>query len=441
MAPTVVRFGGFEIDRRSGELLKGGRRLHLAPQAFQLLDLLVLAGGKVITRHEIRRALWSDDTFVDFDAAVNVCISQIRFALGDKAAAPRFVETLPRRGYRFVAPVIHAGSEPIAEPSSTPDTPPAIHSQPHGHTRRAGLMLIWLTAAAAGVLTIGAAYAVSGTAVERVATAQSIEALQKFERGRSGLADAAPAELVERVKHLTTAVTLEPGLAEAYVAMADAYLLIAAYRAQEPQLAYAAAKAAAAKALHLDPRDGTAHATYAAALLFFDWDWAGARRHFRRAVSLSPDSPRVQHWYARYLTALGRHHDAIRHARRSLELSPASPSAETYMGVAAFYVGDLSGARQHCERALALMPEFEPARTCLTAASDPSGAAPALPEAYLKLTLSLTRAGDRTQALKRLQTAANRHADSLVLLAAQPALRALADESQFQNILQRVGPH
>ncbi len=104
-ARRVVRFGSFEFDVASGELWTSGRRVPLQTQPAQVLAQLVSVPGEVVTRDELRRALWADDTFVDFDAALNVAINKIRYALRDSAAAPRFVETLPKRGYRFLADV------------------------------------------------------------------------------------------------------------------------------------------------------------------------------------------------------------------------------------------------------------------------------------------------------------------------------------------------
>jgi TolB-like protein/Flp pilus assembly protein TadD len=100
----AVRFGPFELDTRAGHLRKGKLCLHLQPQPFKVLSLLVSRAGQLISREEIRQELWHQDTFVDFEQGLNVCIRQIRTALNDSAAAPRFVETVPRRGYRFIAP-------------------------------------------------------------------------------------------------------------------------------------------------------------------------------------------------------------------------------------------------------------------------------------------------------------------------------------------------
>jgi DNA-binding winged helix-turn-helix (wHTH) protein/TolB-like protein len=105
-SPTVIRFGVFEADLLSGELRKAGSRVPLQEQPFRVLVLLLRRSGEVVSREELQQALWSGDTFVDFEHGVNVAIARLREALGDEAGRPRFIETLPRRGYRFVAPVM-----------------------------------------------------------------------------------------------------------------------------------------------------------------------------------------------------------------------------------------------------------------------------------------------------------------------------------------------
>jgi DNA-binding winged helix-turn-helix (wHTH) protein len=98
-----LRFGVFEADLAARELRKNGAKLRLQDQPFQVLALLLEHPGQVVTREELRQKLWSADTFVDFDNGLNTAINKIREALGDSAENPRFVETLPRRGYRFLA--------------------------------------------------------------------------------------------------------------------------------------------------------------------------------------------------------------------------------------------------------------------------------------------------------------------------------------------------
>ena len=107
----VIRFGVFEADLRSGELRKSGVKIRLREQAFQVLSELLERPGEVVTREELRDRLWPDGTFVDFDHSLNAAVNSIREVLGDSATSPRFVETVPRRGYRFIAPVEHAGNQ------------------------------------------------------------------------------------------------------------------------------------------------------------------------------------------------------------------------------------------------------------------------------------------------------------------------------------------
>jgi eukaryotic-like serine/threonine-protein kinase len=103
-AHQLVRFGVFELDLRSGELRKSGARLSLQQQPLQLLSVLLEQPGELVTREELRKRLWPDDTFVDFEHGLNAAVKRLRDTLGDSADSPRFVETVPRRGYRFIAP-------------------------------------------------------------------------------------------------------------------------------------------------------------------------------------------------------------------------------------------------------------------------------------------------------------------------------------------------
>jgi Tol biopolymer transport system component/DNA-binding winged helix-turn-helix (wHTH) protein len=105
-ADGIIRFGGFEVDLRAGELRRGGLKVKLAGQPFDVLVTLLEKPGRVVTREELHDKLWAQDTFVDFEHGLNKAINKVREALGDTADNPRFIETLPRRGYRFLAPVI-----------------------------------------------------------------------------------------------------------------------------------------------------------------------------------------------------------------------------------------------------------------------------------------------------------------------------------------------
>ena len=102
----LLRFGVFELNLDTEELRKDGTLIKLAPQPFRLLAMLASHAGQVVTREEIQKQIWGDDTFVDFEHGMNQCIKQIRSALNDNADRPLYVETIPRHGYRFLAPVV-----------------------------------------------------------------------------------------------------------------------------------------------------------------------------------------------------------------------------------------------------------------------------------------------------------------------------------------------
>jgi DNA-binding winged helix-turn-helix (wHTH) protein/TolB-like protein len=120
---NLKRFGTFEVDLRARELRKGGIRIRLQDQPFEILTVMLERPGEVVTREELRQRLWPAGTFVDFEHSLNAAVKRLRAALGDDANNPRFVETLPRRGYRFIAPVRAASSPAAGTPSPGDFTP------------------------------------------------------------------------------------------------------------------------------------------------------------------------------------------------------------------------------------------------------------------------------------------------------------------------------
>jgi TolB-like protein/DNA-binding winged helix-turn-helix (wHTH) protein len=130
-APNALRFALFEIDLQTGELRKSGAKLKLQEQPLQVLIALLQRPGEVVTREELRKKLWDADTFVDFEHSLGTAISKIREALGDSAENPRFIETLPRRGYRFIAPVEGMDGTAVSQ-----QRPPAVIAAPTGRSRK-----------------------------------------------------------------------------------------------------------------------------------------------------------------------------------------------------------------------------------------------------------------------------------------------------------------
>jgi DNA-binding winged helix-turn-helix (wHTH) protein len=158
---AIVRFGVFQLDEQAGLLFKNGRIVRLKPQPFKLLLLLVNRAGEVVTREEIREELWGSDTFVDFEQGVNSAIKQVREALGEDADRSLYVETVPKRGYRFTAPV--EGRNPHLPP---PRTDLALHkamwlniaelrlAEEHRLKRKQQLKTVLVIGAVVTVLTI-----------------------------------------------------------------------------------------------------------------------------------------------------------------------------------------------------------------------------------------------------------------------------------------------
>ena len=149
-ASATYQFAAFEVNAASGELLKDGVRIKLQEQPFRLLVILLENAGQVVTREQIQRRIWPDNTFVDFDGSLRVAVRKLRDALGDDADKPQFIETIPKRGYRFLVPAIRnrafaaqiAVPEPVSPASSQEANPPAL--------KRWGFMIVLLVCGAVG---------------------------------------------------------------------------------------------------------------------------------------------------------------------------------------------------------------------------------------------------------------------------------------------------
>ncbi|HET6933038.1 MAG TPA: DPP IV N-terminal domain-containing protein [Candidatus Acidoferrum sp.] len=171
--PSVVRFGAYEADLLSGELRKSGIRLKLQDRPFQILAILLEQPGIVVTREQLQKRLWAEDTFVDFEHGLNTAINKLRDALSDEADNPRFIETLPKRGYRFIAPVsasmvprahLHAVAStnvptPFPSPGISPANSPDISS--HASFALAAKRRLSTSAAASALLLLCAALLVT----------------------------------------------------------------------------------------------------------------------------------------------------------------------------------------------------------------------------------------------------------------------------------------
>jgi TolB-like protein/DNA-binding winged helix-turn-helix (wHTH) protein/Flp pilus assembly protein TadD len=468
-----LRFGVFELDLHAGELRKHGLRVRLQEQPFQVLAALLERPGEVVTREELQKKLWPADTFVDFDHGLNKTINKIREALGDSSESPRFVETVARRGYRFLAEVKVAEAAPVrGQESATQPLPGAeIRERPDPAGKPATLnpvlpSLAWKISGFVVLLAMASLaswklyswkhpspvirslavlpleslssdasqdYFADGMTDELISDLGQISALRvisrtsvmAYKRARKPLPQIAreldvdavvegtvlrsgdqvriTAQLIEASsdKHLWShsyegqlrdtlalqnqvaqaiadqirinlnsqeraalknvrvanpqayesylkgryfwnkrtadglkvalayfnqAIDEDQKYAPSYSGLADTYALLGdwQYAVMTPKEALPKAKAAAIKALELDPALGEAHNSLAFCLDGFDWDFLSAGKEFRRAIELNPGYATAHHWYAWHLSLSGQYAEAIAEMRKAENMDPLS---------------------------------------------------------------------------------------------------------------------
>lgn len=448
--------------------------------------------GEVVTRDELRQGLWPDATHGDFDQGLNIAVKKLRETLRDSAEAPRFIETLPRRGYRFLAPVTDVS---LNRSGGTPTAEVARPSQTRrSHAIRWLVVVLALVLIAAGttyqmrsrsavqqslgtlavlpfdnlsgdpqedffaagitdeIITdvakisklnvisrtsvvrfkdkqmplrqvaaeLGADYIVEGTVkrdgtrvrvtvqfidakqdrhlwtehydrelnevlgmqteiaytiarqVEtqiqiKVGPAKSVrpEAYEAYLRGRSAWNQRDEGGLLESIAQYNRAIQIDPSFAKAYAGLADSYTTLGYLSDLAPQASFPLARVAAEKAIQIDNSDAEAHASLAYVKFYYDWDWNGSEREFRRAIELSPNYATGHHWYSVYLTAMGRFAEARVEIEQARRQDPLSLAIQTDIGFEAFYSSDYERAERQLKSVLEMDPHFALARLWL----------------------------------------------------------------------------
>ena len=333
-APGIFRFDEFELDTRTGELRRGGVTLPLQPQPAAVLSLLVQRAGQLVTRDEIQRTIWPDRT-VDYEQGLNYAIRRIRSTIGDNAETPAFVETLPRRGYRFVAPVEGARPASPANPAPRGVMAPAI----------------------AAVLLLAVAASLIG--LRRAATAPMPDdpaAREAYLIARDLVNTRDTAALRTASREFARVLEFEPDFVPALVGSGEAFLGLG-----EP----AAARQALSRALELDETDADAHRLLAQLALFYDWDWDAARPHLVEAVRLAPGRAAAYQVRAYGLAATGELAKADEAMQTALRLDPLSSYVQADAGWIAYWAGRLDAAAARCTRTLEIEPGSESGHLCL----------------------------------------------------------------------------
>jgi adenylate cyclase len=350
----VLRFGVFQVNLAGRELRKHGVRIRLSGQPFCILSILLEKPGEVVTREEMRHRLWSSDTFVDFEHSLNSAIKKLRTALGDSAENSRYIDTIPRVGYRFIAPVedIPANGQSASQPRlSITDSGTTATAKGSRHRRWAALLAISVILSAAGgyflwlrtrarpqppsnVTTETRAEArladahfkahESSTADSPVSSSKSAEAQDLYLRGMYFWNKRTVPGFHQAIDDFQQATTIDPNYALAYAGLANSYTLLTAYSLASANLYMPQARAAALRALELDERSAEAHTALALIVQNQDWDWQTSEKEFRRAIELNPNYATAHHWYAEHLMWLGRFDEALSESDRALQLDPLS---------------------------------------------------------------------------------------------------------------------
>ena len=567
----IVRFGDFEFDLRTGELRTERHHIILQEKPFQILTALLERPGEMISREELIKRLWPVGTFVDFDLGLNKAVNRLREALGDSAEQPRFIETFPKRGYRFVAPVTRDGegfeeASPTARAHTSSDGPNRLRNENAGTPLLAVLekrAFAWRPAVAAGLLAIVAMasyvawrrhssapaptgrimmavlpfqnltgdpeqeYLTDGLTEETIArlgglqperlgviartsvmgykhgdkrldqigreldvqyvlegsvrrdrnrlriTAQLIqvkdqshlwaqeydrssqdiialqddvaagvtqeiqarwaiearghperhqpanaEAYDAYLRGRYSLNRRTEEGLHNALGYFHAALEADPGYALAYAGLADCYVLMVSTYDISPEATVVQARAAANKALALDPGLAEPHAVLAVIAQNHDWNWEESEREFKLAMAADPANPTLHHWYSAGLAARGRFEESVHEIAIARRLDPISLPIRTAEGAESYMARRYDDALGELSRIVEIEPNYA--------------------NAYLYRGLTYEQQGKWKEAIADLETSAKLD-DSLRSAAMLGEAYALAgDKTRARQILNEL---
>jgi tetratricopeptide (TPR) repeat protein/DNA-binding winged helix-turn-helix (wHTH) protein len=362
-----VQFGPYRADLRARELSKHGIRTKVQARPFEILAMLLERPGDVVTREEIRVHLWPEGTFVDFDSNISSAIRKLRDTLCDSASAPRYIETVGRVGYRFIAQAeftseesARAGVGPastvsaqaesselresgvavcesddaVESPQSAAQDVPGDAARTSGsrstrwlYSQRFVLASILCAGIAISLITVGrhwlSVVAAAGSTRSKVGSAR--EAAAEYSTGRELWSRRGEANLKAAIEHFQSAIAKRPDYGLAHSGLADAYVLLPFYSGFSQAEAYSKAKVAALKAVELAPQSAEAHTSLAYVKLYADWDFRGADEEFRIALQQNPNYATALQWHSEYLSLIGRFDDAVSEIKRAIALMPDSP--------------------------------------------------------------------------------------------------------------------
>jgi DNA-binding winged helix-turn-helix (wHTH) protein/tetratricopeptide (TPR) repeat protein len=364
----VLRFGVFQLNLAGRELRKHGVRIRLPGQPFSILSILLEKPGEVVTREEMRYRLWSSDTFVDFEHSMNSAVKKLRTALGDSAENSRYVETIPRVGYRFVAPVEdtlsngQSASRPRLSIGDSGIT--ARTKEPWRHRWAVSLAISAILIVVMGgyfvwsrrvppqpqskVITETRSHAPladahlndhesSASNSQPALSSKSAQAHDLYLKGLYLWNKRTVAGFKQAIDYFRQATAIDPNYALAYAGMANSYTLLTSYSLASANLYMPQARAAALRAVELDEGLAEAHTALALIVQNQDWDWQTSEKEYRRAIELNPNYATAHHWYAEHLMWLGRFDEALSESERAGQLDPLSSIIATDRGAILYF--------------------------------------------------------------------------------------------------------
>lgn len=475
---ALLRFAGFELNPSTGELHRGGEVIRLQPQPSKVLIRLATAAGEVVSRDALYRLLWPEGRHVDAERGLNFCIKELRRSLGDDARAPRFIETLPRRGYRFVAEVT-AVSKPrstgwlravatddnrISERNEVPvdgQGSQAARGLDIGRWKSTGRPLRVVTASVLLLALVvgGTLILQSGPASEATPGLEEAAPPEAYLRGRFLMAGGTLDGFDRGLEAFRQAVEQDPDHAPSWTALSEIHLMRARWTPNDLQEALDAALQTAQRAVELDPYLSSAQVALSRAALYRDLDWRRAEEAVDRAVELDPRSAAAYSHRAFLRAGRGRASQALADAELARRLKPEDPSMQLDLGWYYYLAREYEQAAVACRGALELDPSFQPAKDCLSAVQlmersdlDPAEEADrrrlveSLKEsaeasrcAAVPLATELTTLGDFDAAFDWLEIAYETRSSWLPLVAAEPRLEPLHRDPRWSSLIDRLG--
>ncbi len=398
---TTYEFGQFRVDARERRLLRDGEVVPLTPKVFDILLVLVQNKGHILSKDEVIRLVWPDTAVEEGNIARN--ISTLRNALGERPRDSKYIQTVPWRGYRFVANVKEVTEEParpsinsiavlpFADVANDPGleylgegiAENLIHNLSQlsqlkvmsrnstfrykgcetdasvvGKELKVQAVLTGRLARHDDLISISVELADARAQEQQLARrhTENAEAYQLYLKGRYYFNKLTVDGVQKGIEHHQQAIGKDPQYALAYAALGDCYN----YFARPVD-----AKQAVRKALELDETLGEAHASLGFFKFIYDWDFAGAETEFRQALMLSPNYAEAHHWSAIYFANIGRHEEAGIEARLAVELDPLSLLMNMTPALASYLARNYDVAVEQLQKVIEMEPNFAAAHSVL----------------------------------------------------------------------------